>query len=87
VSSEKLYPATDRNRCRDPQPNIQRSLGNPAEVGGERIQSQRSQGIPQENPQTQLSWAHRGSQRLKQQPQILCGSELGLLDICYGCAA
>jgi hypothetical protein len=28
LSSERLQAATDGNRCRDPEPNIRRSLGN-----------------------------------------------------------
>jgi hypothetical protein len=27
MSSERLHPTADRNRCRDPQPNISWSLG------------------------------------------------------------
>lgn len=35
LSSERLHPATDKNRCRDPPPNIRWSLGSTAEDGEE----------------------------------------------------
>ena len=44
LSSERLHPATDGNRCRDPQPNIRQSLGNPVEEGRKDFRSQRGQG-------------------------------------------
>ena len=31
LSSERPHPATDGNRCRDPQPNTRQGLGNPVE--------------------------------------------------------
>jgi hypothetical protein len=31
LSSERLCPATDGNKCRDPQPKIRQSLRNPEE--------------------------------------------------------
>ena len=33
MSSERLHPATDGNRCRDPQPNIRWRQENPIERG------------------------------------------------------
>jgi hypothetical protein len=37
MSSQRLHPAAEGNRCRDPQPNIKQGLGNPAEEGEERL--------------------------------------------------
>ena len=37
----------------------------------------------QENPQNQLTWAHRGSQRLNRESRSLYRSDLGPLYICY----
>jgi hypothetical protein len=37
ASSERLYPAADGNRCRDPQSNIRQSSWNPVEDGEERL--------------------------------------------------
>jgi hypothetical protein len=34
LTAEQLYPATDRSRCRDPQPNIRQSFENLAGAGG-----------------------------------------------------
>jgi hypothetical protein len=43
LSSERLHPAVDGNRCRDPQPNIRWSLGNLVEEGEEGLpESERS---------------------------------------------
>lgn len=39
----------------------------------------------QENPQNQLTWAHRHLQRVYGHPGSLHGSDLGLLHICYSC--
>lgn len=33
LSSERLYPETNENRCKDPEPNITPSSGNPEEKG------------------------------------------------------
>lgn len=49
--------------------------------------SQRNQGYQQENQQNLLIWNYRGSQRLKQQPRILHGTDLSPLNICHNCAA
>ena len=44
-SSERLYPTTDRIRCREPEANIRQSLGNSVGKGGGRLcRSQRGQG-------------------------------------------
>ena len=31
LSPERLHPTTNGNRCKDPQPNIRQSLGDPVE--------------------------------------------------------
>ena len=61
MSSERLHPATDGKRCRDPQSNIRQSAGNPAEKEEEGVRGSRT---AQENPQNNLTCAQRGSQRL-----------------------
>lgn len=43
--------------------------------------------MSQENPQNQLSRAHRGSPRLKQESWNLYRSAIGLLTVCYGCVS
>lgn len=53
--------------------------------GGD-CRSQRGQ-RQQDNPQNQLTWAHRGSQGLNQQPGSLHGIDIGPLHMCLGCAA
>jgi hypothetical protein len=37
LSSERLLPPTDGDRCRDPQPNIRQSLGSVVEEFKERL--------------------------------------------------
>ena len=48
-SEERLYPTTDGNRCRDKQPNISQSSGNPIE-GEEGLKEPEVSRTPQENP-------------------------------------
>ena len=36
LSPERLHPSTDRNRCRDPQPNISQSSGESCDRTGDR---------------------------------------------------
>jgi hypothetical protein len=86
-SSWRFHLATDRNRCRISQPNIGQSSGSPAEVPFVELAEVRGSITPKGNPQNQVIRAYWGSQRLKQQPRILCGSDLGPLDKCYGCIA
>jgi hypothetical protein len=56
MSSRKLQTTTDRNGCRDPQPNIWGILGNPKEEEKKDYRSQRRSRISHEIPQSQLSW-------------------------------
>jgi hypothetical protein len=51
-SSERLHPAADGNRCRDPQPNIMWSLGSPVEEWGEELREPERSRTPQENLQS-----------------------------------
>ena len=60
-------------------------LGTPQEKGRKDCRRQTGQ-VHQEN-RHQLSRAHGGSQRLKQQPHSLHGSVLGPLHVCYSCVA
>jgi hypothetical protein len=56
VFSERLYPAADWNRCRDPQLSIgQRSL-TPIEKSGKGLKVLRGMATPQEDQQSQLTW-------------------------------
>ena len=80
-SLERLYPGTDGNIYRDPQLNIKWSLGKEGLKNPERPRT------PQENLQSQLTWAHRGSQRLNCQPESVHGMDLGPLYICKSYAA
>jgi hypothetical protein len=62
-SSEKLHPATDGNRRTDPQPNISRALGSPAQEGKEGLWEPVGSRTPQRNLQNQLTGpigVHRG---------------------------
>lgn len=52
--------ASDGQRCRYPQTNLNRNLGNPVEDGEEGLEPERSK-TSQVDLQNQLPWAHRGS--------------------------
>ena len=77
----------DGNGCRGPQPNIKQSLENPVEERKEGRQEPKRSRTLQENLQSQLTWVHRGSQRLNCQPESIHGIDLGPLHICNSCAA
>ena len=72
LSSERLHPAADGNRCRDPQPHIRWSLGSLIEELGEGLKDQKGTGIPQEDQERQDTWTHGGFQRLHHQTVITC---------------
>lgn len=57
--SERLHPAIDGTGCRDPQPNIRQSSGNPAEEGKD-CSNQGELRASQEKPENQhrLKGAH-----------------------------
>jgi hypothetical protein len=59
LSSKRFHPAVDGNISRDPQPNIRWSLE--SLVGKLRIKLSKLEGsgIPHEDLQSQLTWAHR----------------------------
>jgi hypothetical protein len=57
-SSQRLHPANDGNRCRDPQPNIRWSLGNPSEEGVRFVGAKGAKDTT-EKP-TESIWVHRG---------------------------
>jgi hypothetical protein len=46
---------SDGNRCRDPQPNINWSLGNPVKEGEEGLKKPEESKVSQENVQNQLT--------------------------------
>jgi hypothetical protein len=59
MSAERLHPATDKNRCRDPRP-----LSGAWEIhgrGGKRIKGTSEVKNTTGKPKNQLTWAHRGS--------------------------
>ena len=64
-------------------------------IGGAQESCGRGEGLrelegsrePQEDPQSQLSWAHGGSQRLNHQPKRMHGLDLSPLYICSRYAA
>jgi len=56
LSSERLQPAANRNRCRDPQPNIKWSLGRLLEELGDGLRNLEGIGIPQGSQQNKLTW-------------------------------
>ena len=53
--------------------------------GQEQLQEPEETRTPQENPLNQLTWAYKGSQRLKSQPGKMLGTDLGLMHTCYSC--
>lgn len=65
LSSVRLHPAIDGKRCRDPQSNLRRALGNPVEEEEEALWEAEGPRAPWENIQSQLTWPHGFSQRLK----------------------
>jgi hypothetical protein len=64
--------ASDGHRCRDPQPNLKSSLGNPVEDGKEGLEPEGSR-TPQVNLQNQLIWAHGDSEKPNCQPEGVMG--------------
>jgi hypothetical protein len=56
LSSERLHPAADQNRFRDPQPNIRQSLGSLVEQLGEELRDPEGIGTPQEDQQSEQTW-------------------------------
>ena len=82
LSSERLHPAEDGNRCRDPQPNI-RWCSSLVEELREGLRDLKRTGTPQEDQQSQLTWTLRGSQRLNHQPKSMHGLDQGPLAHIY----
>ena len=55
LSSERLHPAADLDRCRDPQPNSGWSMGIFMEELGEGFWASKGTDTPQEDQQSQLT--------------------------------
>ena len=55
LSPERLHPAVDGGRCRDPQPNIRQSPGSLVEELGIEVIKSEVLRAPQEDPQSQQS--------------------------------
>jgi hypothetical protein len=78
MSSERLDPADDGNRCKDPQ-TLGRALG---VLWREKRRIEVANGVtPHEDIQSQLTWAGGSSQRLNHQPKSVQGLDLGPLHI------
>lgn len=61
----RFHPASDGSRCRDSQPNIRQSSGNPEEENEEELEESRGSRPHNKNSrQNQLTRGHRGSQKL-----------------------
>ena len=76
---KKLNPATDWNRCRDPQPNIGQSSEYLTEEGGRTGGASRVE----ETRGPQPAGTEQGSETLNQQSGSLHGFGLGTLHMCY----
>jgi len=63
----EFYLADNGNRCRDPQPNIRRSLGSLVKELREGLRVLKKTGTLQEDQQTQLTWTLGVSHRLSYQ--------------------
>jgi len=57
LSSERLHPASDSDRCRHPQPNSGWSSGTLMEEQEEGLWALKGMGTPQEEQQSQLTWS------------------------------
>ena len=75
--------ASSSNLCKQ----IQRPIGGAQGILWKRGMNDYRRQRGQENPQSQLTWAHRGSQRLTWLSQSLAGSALDPLRTCCGCLA
>ena len=75
MSSERLHPAADGNRCRDSQPNIRWSSWSLVGELGDRLGDPKRIGTQQEN-QSQLTWILGGFKGLSHQPKSIHGLEL-----------
>jgi len=80
----KLHPATDGNMQRS-QTNTGWSSENSVEEEEEGLWEPEGTRTLQENPQHQLTWAHRDSQRLNCQPRSLPETDLDPLPLYYSC--
>lgn len=72
------------NECRDPQPNIGQSSGNPTEEG-EGLEKAEELRTPEDR--SPLNRIKQGSQTLNDQLGSLDGFSLGTLHMCYDCLA
>jgi hypothetical protein len=81
LSSERLPPAADGNRGKNPQPNTRQSSGCLVEESGTGLSELERSRTPQEDLWSQLTWAHWGSQGLKHQPKNMQGLDLDPLHI------
>jgi hypothetical protein len=74
LSPERVQPEADGNRCRVAEHQVE-LRGSCGKVG-ERIDQVRGARTPQEDLQSQLTWARGGSQRLNHQPKNTQGLDL-----------
>ena len=75
MSSERLHPAADGSRCRDPQPNFTGGLGSLVKefVCGGRIEGDTGVKDTTTRSRESTNGAHEGSQRLNHQPKSMRG--------------
>ena len=59
LSSERLHPAADQNRFRDPQPNIRQSMSRIIEQIVEKLKDPEGIGNKQEDKQIEQNWTIR----------------------------
>ena len=78
LSSERLHPVTNGNRCRDPKPNRSNSW-NRAKEREEGFQESDQSRTAHENSEKYVTWVHRSSESINQQPGNLHGAYLGPL--------
>lgn len=83
--SERVHPAADGNRYRDPLPNNNSSSGNFVEQGKKGLRELEGSRTPKEDLQSKLIWAHGGSQRWNHQLKSMHGLDLSPLHLCCRC--
>jgi len=83
--ADRSPPEADKNRRRDPDPNLRWSSETYERVGG---RSKVSGGVKDTTRRSSLTWAHEGSQRLNHQPKsTLCWTEapyIFIADVQFG---
>jgi hypothetical protein len=87
LSSGRLHPASDSDRCRDLHPNSGWNFGDPFGRVRGRIKGREGDRNSTRRPTESTNLDPLGSLRLNYQPQSIPGLGIGLLLICSRCAA